>query len=141
MAALVTKAQVAAIANIDLTANSDVIELAIAAADLIIVEDLSSASLSSARKTQIELYLAAHFSATSITYGPLAANSLGEATERYHNVYSAGLRSTLFGQQAIALDTSNTLTKYADRVEHPDKKKALFTVVGTQPTNYYDDLE
>lgn len=141
MTALVTKAQVAAIANVDLTINSDVIDLAIAAADLIIVEDLAGTTLSSARKIQVELYLAAHFAITSINAGPLASNSLGEATERYHNVYSAGLRSTLFGQQAITLDTSGVLAKYADRVENPEKKAALFTVVGTQPANYYDNAE
>jgi hypothetical protein len=139
MVALVTKAEVAVIVGNGIDPGSDLIPPAIAVADLIVTEDLAGSTLTTARKTQIELYLAAHFVQLSEYQGPLAADSLGEATERYHDIYAAGLRATRFGQQAIALDTSLVLTKLADAAENPQKKEALFTVVGDPTTNPLED--
>lgn len=130
--ALVTAAEVAAITGID--AASAVMTPAITVADLMVTEDLAGSTLTSDRKKQIELYLAAHFATLSNDAGPLAGETLGEAKETYHNIYASGLRATRFGQQAILLDTTGALAALADSVENPGKKKALMTVVGT-PTS------
>jgi hypothetical protein len=127
--ALVAAAEVAAITGID--ATSPVMDPAIAAADLIITEEFVSSGLSDVRKTQIELYLAAHFAVVSDGDGPLAQNKIGDAQEGYHNIYSAGLKSTQFGQQALIFDTTGILAEMSSNVESPAKKSALFTVIGT----------
>lgn len=57
----------------------------------------------------IELYLAAHFTAVTEERGALIRNALGESAETYQDLYKPGLRSTRFGQQAIALDHTGTL--------------------------------
>jgi len=102
---------------------------AIDAATLFVDEELVGKGPSDARLVQIELYLAAHFLAITTREGPLAAETMGDASERYHNIYTAGLRSTRFGQQAVLLDTSGTLAAIASKSENLDKKDAEFTVI------------
>lgn len=100
---------------------------AIDAANLFVNEEIPS-TVSDARKVQIELWLAAHF--LDITKrSPLAAETVGESSERYHNIYHAGLRSTRFGQQAILLDTSGVLADIAAKAEDLDRKSAQFQVI------------
>lgn len=94
--------------------------------DFIVVAD---STLSAAKLANIELYLASHFFYLSVRGGPLAAEELGDAKERYHNIYSAGLKATIFGQQAMMLDVTGTLAKMSDRAENPQRKDALFMVV------------
>lgn len=81
------------------------------AANLIRTEDLASKGLSDARLDMIELYLAAHFAVVGLEFGGVKAWQTGQAREEYKNidVKAVGLNSTRWGQQAIALDTSNTL--------------------------------
>jgi hypothetical protein len=114
--------------------STDDASQAIAIASLIVDENLvSGVTLTDATRKQIELLLSCHFMAVSKEKGPLAAESIGGnsgASERYHNIYAAGLRSTKFGVQAILLDTSGTLALMTDKVENPNRRKALFTVVG-----------
>jgi hypothetical protein len=85
----------------------------IATADLIVTEDLANAGLSQARLTQIELYLAAHFVCITEERGGVAAEKLGDASERYNAPATGkdigGLATTRYGQQALALDTSGIL--------------------------------
>src|SRR3972149_6681693 len=102
---------------------------AIETATLLVDEELATAGLSDARLTQIELYLAAHFLAITAREGPLAGETLGEASERDHNIYAAGLRSTRFGQQAVLLDTSGVLAAIAAKSENLNRKDALFRVI------------
>jgi hypothetical protein len=90
---------------------------------------IADTTLSAAKLTNIELYLASHFFYLSVRGGPLAAEELGDAKERYHNIYSAGLKATVFGQQAMMLDPSGTLAKMSDRAENPQRKDALFQVI------------
>ena len=127
--ARVTEAEVAVVVQLD--EDSAILTSAIGTATLIVDEAITSASVTEARKKQIELFLAAHFSELSAKDGPLAANTMGEATERYHDIYKAGLRATRFGQQAIAIDNSGALATLADQSENPGKKSALFTVIGS----------
>lgn len=124
----VTEDQVREVANQPATVDAS---FAIDIATLLVDEDLATLSpaLSDERLRQIELYLAAHFLTLTVEEGPKAAEALGDATERYHNIYAAGLRSTRFGQQAILLDTSGTLAEQATKAENVSKKDAQFTVV------------
>lgn len=124
----VTEDQVREVANQLATVDAS---FAIDIATLLVDEDLATLSpaLSDERLRQIELYLAAHFLTLTVEEGPKAAEALGDATERYHNIYAAGLRSTRFGQQAILLDTSGTLAEQAAKAENVSKKDAQFTVV------------
>lgn len=135
MAALVVASEVEAITGID--ATSPVMAPSIAAADLIVTEDLVDSGFSDNRKKQIELFLASHFAKLASTEGPLAGETIGQASERYHNIYKAGLSSTQYGQQAMLLDTTGTLAKMADSVENPAKKSARFTVIGSPDVTPY----
>lgn len=134
---LVQPADVAAITGIAVV--DPVIAPAIAAADLIITEDLATSitGFSNARLIQIELYLAAHFAQVSQGTGPIVLSRLGEAEDRYDNkMYFAGIRGSQYGQQAIALDTSGILSSMAATAETP-KKFAQFSII--QPVDDFDD--
>lgn len=90
--------------------GSDAISLDIfvSNASLIVEEDLKDKGMSQSRLDMIELYLAAHFATISI--GELTMKKIGDATDDYVKVrLYDGFRSSTFGQQAIALDTSGTL--------------------------------
>ena len=58
---------------------------------------------------KIELYLAAHFVALTEEQGGLTRKKIGDADESYANVFEGGLKSTRFGLQALALDSSGIL--------------------------------
>lgn len=113
------------------TGDGDAIDAsqAIETASLIVDEELGSSALSEARLTQIELYLAAHFLSLTTTAGSLAAETLGDASERYHNIYAAGMRSTRFGQQVIMLDTTGRMAELAASAEMPTRQTAQITVI------------
>lgn len=93
-------------------------------ASLIVTEDLANSGLSSNRLKQVELYLAAHYTAIRSELGGLIQEKTLNAESRYSDVYSAGLNSTRYGQQAITFDTSGTLANQA-----APKKKSEFRVV------------
>lgn len=99
---------------------------------------VASPSLATSILFNIELYLAAHFFFLPLREGPLAAETINDTGERYHNIYGKGLNSTRFGQMAISLDPTGTLATMADRVENPQRKSALFRVVGDPPLSSAD---
>ena len=106
------------------------LQLFVDIANIIRVEDFSTASLSPGRLDMIELNLAAHFAVVSQEYGGLTSQTVGTSEERYH-IFSDklyGLASTRFGQQALALDTSGVLSTMT-----ASPLKALFRVVGDPP--------
>ena len=110
-------------------------EQAINIAEVLVTDYIVAAdsTLSTDMLYNIEVFLASHFFWMSIRSGPLAAEDIGTAAERYHNIYGPGLKATWFGQQAIALDPTGELAKMADRAENPQRKSALFRVVGSPP--------
>lgn len=73
---------------------------------------------------KIELYLSAHFVALTEEQGGITRSKLGDADESFANVYEAGFKSTRFGLQALALDTSGILNSVS-----ATKLKAEFRVV------------
>lgn len=96
----------------------------IAMANQFVDENLADVGLSANALKWIELYLAAHFVALTEEKGGIILNEVGEARERYSDIYDTGFRATRYGQQAIALDTTGTLAKYGSA-----RLKADFRVV------------
>ena len=109
MAALVTDAEVRAI--LDGVDPSLSLTPFIDQADMFITEDLAGKGLTALRLKNIELNLAAHYYTISKERGGLTLQRIGEAEERYGGVDISytGFKSTRFGQQALAMDTSGTL--------------------------------
>lgn len=78
-------------------------------ANVLVDAHLLTAGLNDHVLEKIELYLAAHFVALTEEQGGLTRSKLGDADESFANVYEAGLKSTRFGQQAMAIDTTGIL--------------------------------
>lgn len=83
----------------------------IEAASLIVDEELVNQGLTEARLELIERYLAAHFLTLTEERGGLIKSSAGLASDTYADIYGKGFHSTRFGQQAVAFDTSGSLSK------------------------------
>lgn len=83
----------------------------IATANLLVDTHLSISGLAGPVLKQIELYLAAHFVSLTEERGGLTRSKMGDADESYANVYKEGFRSTRYGQMALALDSTGTLTR------------------------------
>ncbi len=73
---------------------------------------------------KIELYLAAHFVALTEEQGGLTRSKFGDADESFANIYEQGFKSTRFGQQALAIDTTGILNSIAT-----SRLKAEFRVI------------
>lgn len=86
-------------------------------ANLVVTEDLAGKGLSTARLTQIELYLAAHFALNLTERGGLVSSRQLDSQDNYTsfsplgNSGIGGLKLTRYGQQALVLDTSGTLQR------------------------------
>lgn len=93
-------------------------------AHIFVDEYLASEDLSVNMLEKIELYLAAHFVALSEEGGPLTRDKLGDADTSFANIFGGGLNSTRFGQNALALDVTGTLSRLSTT-----KLKADFRVV------------
>lgn len=96
----------------------------IATASLMVDEHLLDIGLSAPMLARIELYLAAHFVALTEERGGLTRERLGDGDESLANVYSSGLNSTRYGQTALSLDSTGTLTQVAQTT-----LKAKFRIV------------
>ncbi len=93
-------------------------------ANIFVDTHLLSAGHSAAVLKQVELYLAAHFLCLAEEKGGMILDKIGDATQEYQEIYEAGFRSTRFGQQAVAWDTSGILVGLSN-----NKLKASFVVV------------
>lgn len=80
-------------------------------AENIVTVHLTGKGHSDTTLDDITLYLAAHFVALVEEGGAVTMRGLGEARDGFADVFSAGLGSTRFGQTALALDTTGTLTR------------------------------
>lgn len=93
------------------TLDYDDIDVHIGVANNLIADLLGSSGLSATTLTNIELYLAAHFAAISDPdAGMLIEKEIGDLKSTYPNNLGEALKMTRFGQQALVLDTTNTLT-------------------------------
>lgn len=132
-----TQAQVAITSGLVVPPHGPAIDQAILTAITMVNEVLAGVTMSSATKDTIKLYLACHFAELSAMKGPLETFKVGEATERYHDIYEKGLYSTRFGQQVAMIDTSGKFAELAAKANKP-MLKAQFTHVGPAP---YEDYE
>lgn len=125
MSIRVTAAEVKSV--FDTSASNIVVTEHINIASRLVDDLLSSTDLSANRLRDIELYLAAHFTAIFDPDNGMAnEKAIGSARNRYDYQSQLGksLELTRFGQMAIMLDTTSTLAKTGG-------KKALFSVFGT----------
>ena len=77
---------------------------------------------------QVELYLAAHFTAITEERGGLLRSDIGDETrEIVSDVYDKGLSMTRYGQMAMTLDTTGALTDLNNKAS--GKPSANFEVV------------
>ncbi len=83
----------------------------IVTANIIVSENLENQGISDPMLEKIELYLAAHYVALTEEGGGLTRDKLGDADTSYANIYDQGLKSTRFGQAALALDTTGILVQ------------------------------
>lgn len=66
----------------------------------------------SARQTAIIKWLAAHLVASTSSSGVLTSDKLGDAAQTFSRAtVGEGLNGTMYGQQALALDTKGCLTR------------------------------
>lgn len=95
------------------------------AAILIVTEELGSSGLSAERLNLIATYLAAHYISLSDPDRDfsLSSRQVGEVKEAFKDS-GKGFEATVFGQQALSLDTTGSLTAMSNK-----KGKALFRVV------------
>ena len=77
--------------------------------DYVSAQDTGSV-LNTALLLEVETYLAAHFYALYDRHVGLHTEKIGEASADYQGKTEMRLDSTLWGQQAIALDVSGTLS-------------------------------
>jgi hypothetical protein len=82
-------------------------------ATMIVDEELVGKGLSDNRLMFIELHLASHYAVLSLEKGGLTRQKIDEAEEGYRQDFTSkpNLSMTRYGQQALALDTSGTLSK------------------------------
>ncbi len=102
--------------NSDLDVLMDVVEAQdwtpfITTANLIVSEELSGLGHSSDRLTQIEIYLAAHFATLSKNGGGIVRETIGQSATTYRTPSEKllGFNATVFGQQALALESTGKL--------------------------------
>lgn len=95
-------------------------------AALVVDEQMVGLGLSDERLKMIELYLAAHLASISIERGAPRRLRQGETVEEFFQDVGPGLRQTRFGQTAMMIDTTGTLS---DLSTGSGKPKAQFRVV------------
>lgn len=98
-------------------------------ANLVVTSQLSDKGLDSSIQDEIAIYLTAHFATIGLDKGGLRRQRLGDGDESYKTPgdKDLGFKSTLFGQQAMLLDSSGTL---ASMGANSQTLPALFTVFG-----------
>lgn len=114
MASLIAPADLRSFAQlppVEVIADSD-LQVYIDQANLVRVEDFVGSTLSVGRLDMIELNLAAHFAILTYEKGGVVSEMIGASQDRYRmiNDKQYGLASTRFGQTALALDTTGTLS-------------------------------
>lgn len=115
MANRVTEAEVENIADID---SSDDVSAFITTANLLVTEELSDKDdLSTDRLKQIELWLSAHFA--KIKFQAAASEGAEDVSQSFQYKLGLNLQSTMWGQQAILLDTTGTLAAMSEKGKVP----------------------
>lgn len=101
----VTDAEVREIIDIDPLITN--IAPFITIANLMVTDKLGASGLSAEMLKEIERWLAAHF--VAMRDPRVKSESIGGITTSYQGTTGEGLKSTLYGQQAVLMDTTGTL--------------------------------
>jgi len=83
-------------------------------ANVLIDKHLGSSSLSDNLMREIELWMSAHF--TAIRQQQAKQESIGKTSITYQGKTEMGLKATLYGQQALALDPTGLLDQIGRKV-------------------------
>lgn len=102
--ARVTDEQVKKVIETDL----EDITLFMETAEMIVDEQLTGKGLSDDRLAKIELYLSAHF--VTLRERQLKSEKFGDASETYQGETGMNLKASFYGQTALSLDTTGSLT-------------------------------
>lgn len=102
--------------------------------NMLVEDELLGKGLSVNRLKMIELNLDAHYATLSIEKGGMVQQSVGLASETYQQerMVKPNFSRTRFGQQAIALDTSGTLSS----MNAPLGKAEFRVLHGSKDTPY-----
>jgi len=100
-------------------------------ANMLVNEELVGKGLSDARLKQIELYLGAHFGCVAIEKGGIVRSKAGESEDQYRSERPPkyNLSSTRYGQQALVLDPTGSLSK----LDSPGGKAEFRVLKDTPP--------
>lgn len=93
---------------------------------------LAGKGLSEELLTQIEIYMAAHFAVLAVEKGGLIKDTRGVSSATYNQASNrlVGFASTKFGQMAMTMDSTGTLTD-----AQPGSRNAQFRVVSGENAN------
>lgn len=119
----ITRAQLVVVIDLE---TSDDGAFWIACAESVFTQNTALVSLDSGRQDQIKIFLAAHFAAIKYHRGQITREKDGDAEQAYQVKHTdlQGLAETLYGRQAIMLDTTGSLSALA-----ASPKRAQFRVI------------
>lgn len=107
----VTSAEVFAIVDstyTEITATTD-LDPFIGVATVIVDDNLVSAGLSTESLKNVELYLSAHFSV--LKYRQPLETKISQSMDDFANPLKTGFYQTIYGQQAMTMDSSGNLSE------------------------------
>jgi hypothetical protein len=104
--ARVTADEVKAIASDDLPSDA-VLSVFIDIATAMVDDRLAEKSLTDTVLKILEMYLSAHFAVLKYKYN--ISSKIGPSSDSFANQVDLGLNQTVYGQQAVVLDSSGTL--------------------------------
>jgi len=113
--------KVTEILEVDAERNEDVVISFINSANVFVTATLGSKGLSAALLAEIERWMAAHM-ITSTIERQAKQEAAGGASISYAGDWGPGLMSTTYGQTAVAMDTSLTLSAIAKGRSAPSMK-------------------
>ena len=101
----------------------------VSVSNLLVVEELSAVGHSPERLNAIAQFLAAHFAAIALHNSGMVKKSIGQTSEQYSSPdgKAAGFAITHWGKQAMALDTSGTLSAISTQSNAYQAQFTVFT--------------
>lgn len=111
----------------DMDSSTDV-DAFITAANLFVTANVTCAAATAAILKEIERWYAAHLIAVGYKEARLSQEKIGDGEDRFQGKTDMGIRSTLYGQQAIDLDPCGALKRIAD-----GKRTASMVTLDPQP--------
>ena len=108
----------------------DDISIYMETAHTVIEDNLASLGYVAGKLALIEAWLSAHFYAVSNK--ETSMETVGSASEQFQYKLGVYLANTMYGQQAMALDSSGTLSRLNKRFEKGSSNKTGITYLGSE---------